>query len=117
MIIETTACFARFWQLLLLGVCWMLTAPDGRADGRHLAYLDNPRKFRLFDDELFDWLKETIRQHPEWRTARIEASEMLAGCVFCGTACRRACTSECLVRWLPPATRRMHATARRGFGP
>ena len=60
----------------------MLTAPDGRADGRHLAYLDNPRKFRLFDHELFDWLQETIRQHPERRTARIEASEMLAGAVY-----------------------------------
>jgi hypothetical protein len=36
-----------------LGVCWMLTAPDSRTDGRHVAYLDNPTKFRRFDHELF----------------------------------------------------------------
>jgi hypothetical protein len=65
-----------------LGVCWMLTAPDSRTDGRHLAYLDNPRKFRLFDRELFDWLQQTMHQYPDRRTARIEATGLLAGAVY-----------------------------------
>ena len=52
-----------------IGVCWMLTAPDGRNDGSHLAYLDKPAKFRRFDPELFDWLQQTIQQYPDRRTA------------------------------------------------
>lgn len=47
-----------------------------------ISHIDNPREFRLFDHELFDWLQETIRQHPERRTARIEATQMLAGAVY-----------------------------------
>jgi hypothetical protein len=65
-----------------LGVCWMLTAPDSRTDGRHLAYLDNPAKFRSFDHELFDWLQQTMRQYPDRRIARIEATDLLAGVVY-----------------------------------
>ena len=29
---------------LRLGVCWMLTAPDGRTNGEFLAYLGQPKK-------------------------------------------------------------------------
>jgi hypothetical protein len=65
-----------------LGVCWMLTAPDSRNDGRHLAYLDNPAKFRFFDHELFDWLRRTMRQYPDRQTARIESTDLLAGAVY-----------------------------------
>jgi hypothetical protein len=65
-----------------LGVCWMLTAPDSGTDGRHLAYLDNPGKYRLFDPELFDWLHQTMCQYPDRRTARIEATSLLAGAVY-----------------------------------
>jgi hypothetical protein len=65
-----------------LGVCWMLTAPDNRRDGRHLAYLDNPGTYRLFDHELFDWLQQTIHEYPDRRTARIEATSLLAGAVY-----------------------------------
>ncbi len=41
-------------------VCWMLTAPDNRADGRHVAYLDEPPRFRGVDPELFDGLEQLI---------------------------------------------------------
>lgn len=60
-----------------LGVCWMLTDPDSRKDGRHLGYLDKPRRFRPFDPELFDWLHTTIRQSEDRRAARIEATGLL----------------------------------------
>ena len=46
-----------------LGVCWMLTAPDSRTDGAHVAYLDNPKKYRVFDCELFDWLEHFRINH------------------------------------------------------
>jgi hypothetical protein len=60
-----------------LGVCWMLTAPDSRTDGRHLAYLDKPTRFRGFDTELFDWLQQTMYRYPDRRTSRIEAAHLL----------------------------------------
>jgi hypothetical protein len=65
-----------------LGVCWMLTAPDSRKDGRHLGYLDKPKKFRAFDDELFDWLRRTIHQFSDRRTARIEVTDLLPRAVY-----------------------------------
>jgi hypothetical protein len=43
-----------------LRVCWMLTAPDERADGRHLTYLEEPLRFRAVDPELFDQLGSLI---------------------------------------------------------
>lgn len=65
-----------------LGVCWMLTDPDNRKDGRHLGYLDKPRKFRAFDHELFDWLRRIIHQFADRRTARIEATGLLPHAVY-----------------------------------
>jgi hypothetical protein len=65
-----------------LGVCWMLTAPDGRSDGGHLNYFNKPGKFRRYDSELFDWLTQTHHRHPDRRTDRIEGSELLGGAVY-----------------------------------
>lgn len=45
---------------LRLGVCWMLTAPDARRDGKKTAYLEQPRKWRHRDPPLFDFLKRTV---------------------------------------------------------
>jgi hypothetical protein len=39
-----------------LAVCWMLTPPDGRGDGRFTEYLRAPAAWRPFDPELFDAL-------------------------------------------------------------
>lgn len=41
---------------LSLGVCWMLTPPDGRTDGKHTAYLSQPARWRRLDPPLFDAL-------------------------------------------------------------
>ncbi len=43
-----------------LSVCWMLTAPDGRRDGRKIAYLQSPDVFRDFDASLFDGLVSLV---------------------------------------------------------
>ncbi len=65
-----------------LGICWMLTAPDSRRDGRHLGYLSKPKKFRPFDSELFDWLSEAMRKYPDRRVARIETAGLLGDTVY-----------------------------------
>jgi len=41
---------------------WMLTAPDGRQDGRRLGYLAQPEKYRPLDPPLFDSLRELVRR-------------------------------------------------------
>ena len=41
-----------------VGVCWMLTQPDGRKDGGKLAYLtDTKRRWDAPDESLFNLLK------------------------------------------------------------
>jgi hypothetical protein len=67
---------------LRLGVCWMLTAPDGRTDGEFLAYLGQPKKYRHRDPVLFDWLRQVVGEEKDRRTARIEASTMLGSALF-----------------------------------
>jgi hypothetical protein len=69
-------------NILRLGVCWMLTPPDGRADGGHLAYLENPGKFSRFDPALFTWLTTVVRDEKDRRTARLEASPILGAAGF-----------------------------------
>lgn len=65
-----------------LGVCWMLTEPDGRTDGNFLAYLGKPMTYRHSDPELFDWLKQVIDVEQDRRTARIEESALLGSASF-----------------------------------
>jgi len=44
-----------------LHVCWMLSAPDGRSDGRRLGYLDRQDGFAELDPEAFRALAEMVR--------------------------------------------------------
>lgn len=67
---------------LRLGVCWMLTAPDGRTDGKFLAYLGQPKKYRHCDPVLFEWLRQVVGEEKDRRTARIEASTILGSALF-----------------------------------
>ena len=65
-----------------LGVCWMLTAADGRSDGRHLAYLGKPSKSGMFDLELFDWLRHVMEAYPDRQIVRIQTSGLLGSAVY-----------------------------------
>ena len=42
-------------------VNWYLTEDDGSTDGKHITYLDQKKKFRKFDPELFDRLEKLVR--------------------------------------------------------
>lgn len=46
---------------LRLGISWMLTPDDGRPDGGKIDYLDQPRRWRSCDPELFDNLAATLK--------------------------------------------------------
>jgi hypothetical protein len=67
---------------LRLGVCWMLTEPDGGTDGKFLAYLYQPKKYRHRDPDLFDWLQQIVGVEKDRRTARIEESTLFGSALF-----------------------------------
>jgi hypothetical protein len=66
---------------LQLAVIWMLTPGDGRTDGRRLAYLGAPERFRAMDPSLFDALKRIV-ESGDRKVRAIEAARVLTGAVF-----------------------------------
>jgi hypothetical protein len=79
-----------FWKYQLLRiargcfdsvlVAWMLTYPDGRADGGRIRYLEDP-SFRLLDPTLFDALTAIVRSGSR-SVAAVEESTVLGDCEF-----------------------------------
>jgi hypothetical protein len=67
---------------LRLGVCWMLTRPDGRGDGKLLKYLSQPEGFFRSDPELFAWLRQVVCVENDRRVSRVESSGLLGRAVF-----------------------------------
>lgn len=65
-----------------IGVCWMLTAPDGSSDGNKRSYLEKPEAYRHFDPELFDILASVIDQPDGTRLFRIEDAETVPGAIY-----------------------------------
>lgn len=66
---------------LRLGVCWMLTADDGRSDGGKTRYLDQAAVWRSYDPPLFDLLQHAVRTG-ERSIEAIETGQILPGSVF-----------------------------------
>ncbi len=73
-------CSAHFDQIV---IAWMLTEADGRSDGVHTRYLDDPRKGTA-DPELFETLRGLVATE-ERSVAAIEASAALPGHIFHST--------------------------------
>jgi hypothetical protein len=67
---------------LSLAVCWMLTADDGRTDGRFIDYLRKPLAWRGFDSDLFDYLRETRLFNGVRDVSAIERDAVLGGSCF-----------------------------------
>ncbi len=67
---------------LRLGVCWMLTASDGRSDGNFLSYLQQPQRYEACDPDLYRWMKSVVHEEGDRRVARIEGSRVLPDAVF-----------------------------------
>jgi len=58
---------------LRLGVCWMLTPDDGRNDGEFRRYLEQPERWRHYDPELYDGLRQLLT--PAWPRSVAHAEE------------------------------------------
>jgi hypothetical protein len=68
-------------QGLQVGIIWMLTPSDTRADGRRLEYLATPERFRGLDPPLFDVLEEIV-ESGDRTVAAIERARVLPRAVF-----------------------------------
>ena len=64
-----------------LGICWMCTPDDGGNDGKFLKYLRQPRHFRHFDPELYDWMANCVSIDCR-SLAMIENNNILADTLF-----------------------------------
>jgi hypothetical protein len=64
------------------GVCWMLTPSDGRGYGAFVRYLDQPRRWRTFDRDLYDFLVRHVLERGERNVRLIERSELLPATHF-----------------------------------
>lgn len=63
-------------------VAWMLTPDDGRSDGRFTQYLNDPDKWRHFDPDLFDTLRDAVAIRGIRDVNILESSSLLQGASF-----------------------------------
>lgn len=64
-----------------IGVCWMLTEPDGRTDGGKINYLKKAG-WRTFDPPLYDLLKATCAKSGKRQLAAIQRSGILRDATY-----------------------------------
>lgn len=64
---------------LRLGISWMLTPADGRADGGKIGYLDQPGRWRHFDPDLFDHLASSVKSGRARDLGVVEAGNLIPG--------------------------------------
>jgi hypothetical protein len=67
---------------LRLGICWMLTPPDGRSDGSAMGYLRQPEVYRHLAPDLFDLLHRAVVIDKDRRVARLEEASLLAHTLY-----------------------------------
>src|SRR5258706_4201397 len=65
-----------------IGVCWMLTANDGRSDGNFTDFLNKPDVWRKHDAPLFDLLHKWVVSDRSRSVALAQHTNMLPGAEF-----------------------------------
>lgn len=65
-----------------IGVCWMLTADDGKGDGQNRGYLLQEGKYRFYDHELFDHLYRIVVTNRGRSVRLVQDEAILPGAAF-----------------------------------
>jgi hypothetical protein len=65
-----------------VGICWMLTANDGRNDGQILDYLNQPELWRHYDPSLYDKLHKAVKNRRHRNVFLIQNSNILPGAAY-----------------------------------
>lgn len=67
---------------LRIGVCWMLTADDGKTDGRLIHYLRESQEWRRYDPGLFDSLNRSVDVNQIRHVREAERASILPSALF-----------------------------------
>jgi hypothetical protein len=67
---------------LTIGVCWFLTADDGGVDGELRKYLNQPRRWRDYDSELFDKLRHLLDPDVRRSVSHSHAWGLIRGALY-----------------------------------
>lgn len=70
------------WGQLKTVVCWLLTGDDKRQDGNNIQYLQQPNKWRKYDTNLYELLKQNVSVRGVRDVKVIEKSGLIANCSF-----------------------------------
>jgi len=70
------------WGEMSTAVCWMLTCGDGRSDGKFIKYLVQPEKWRCFDPDLYDKLRELVVAQGIRDVAKAEGAGIISSARF-----------------------------------
>lgn len=65
-----------------VGVCWMRTPKDDTTHGNRTDYLEQPKKWRHYDPELFDKLHNIVVVNKNRKVSGIEISDILPNAYF-----------------------------------
>jgi hypothetical protein len=65
-----------------LGVCWLLTASDSGTDGEFRRYLEEPRRWRTYDPDLYDRLQQLRQPGAQRNITHAEAWQLLPGAKY-----------------------------------
>ena len=65
-------------------VAWMLTPDDGKTDGKFTSYLQNPKKMRCHDPDLYDGIRKCLQSGARRGVHLIEKTGLLPGAEFYG---------------------------------
>ena len=63
-------------------VCWMLTPNDGKRDGHHVDYLQEAKKWRALDPQVFDFLRTAVLDRCERNVRAVEESDLFPNTSF-----------------------------------
>jgi len=67
---------------LCIGVCWFLTANDGGADGVLRKYLNQPKRWRHYDPELYDKLRRLLDTNVRRLVSHARTWELVSGASY-----------------------------------
>lgn len=65
-----------------IAVCWTLTEDDSRSDGSRIRYLNDPDRWRPFDPDLFDFVRDQVIEKGVRSVEALGDSEVLPNCKF-----------------------------------
>lgn len=67
----------RLSHAVTISICWMLTPDDGGADGSRIEYLHNPRRYRPYDPDVWDFFCWTVWGRHRRHLSAVERSGLL----------------------------------------